>query len=111
MSKIWYDHLVVIEEITSHLDQFEVDPEEKQELIDLIDQTLHHHVLNVLLNHLPNEHHYEFIASFHTNPADEKLLDYIKSKVQVNIEEEVRKQATRIKKEILNEIKKSTHKK
>jgi hypothetical protein len=107
MSKIWYDFLVEREEITLVLDKFSLDSEEKAELIDLIDQTLHHHTLNVILSHLPQSYHQDFISRFHKNPADGKLLSFVKTKVTVDIEVEIRKQAQRIKKEILSDIKKS----
>jgi len=53
MSKLFFDHLVIREEITAHLDTFVMDQEEKEEIIRIIDENLHHHVLNVILNHLP----------------------------------------------------------
>lgn len=107
MSKIWYDHLVLHEEITLELDRYEIDAEEKTELVNLVDQILHHHVLNVILSHLPQEHHSVFITGFHQNPGDHQLLDFVKSRVKVDIEAEIKKQADRIKTEILRDIQKS----
>jgi hypothetical protein len=110
MPKIFYDYLIVREDITSLLDSHDIDEIEKAELIDLIDETLHHHALNVILSHLPEEHHAEFMSRFTAAPHDEQLLAYLKEKIQVDIEAEIRKQADRIKKEILAEITKSKRK-
>ncbi len=101
MAKIFYDHLVVHEEITAELDKYNIRVEEKEELIQLVDQTLHHHVLDVILTHLPKEKHEEFLTKFHKAPHDESLLDYIK-----DFEEEIIKEAKKVKLELLAEIKK-----
>lgn len=110
MSKIFYDHLVLREEITAELDLHSLELEEREELLQLIDETLHHTTLNVILNHLPKEHHREFITKFHAAPYDEKLLDYLQKHVSVDIKSEIAAQAAKIKKEILAEIKKSRKK-
>lgn len=111
MSKIWYDHLVLHEEVTVELDRYKLAPEEKTEIVNLIDQVLHHHVLNVILSHLPKEHHQAFISDFIQDPGSTKLLEFVKSRVTVDIESEIKKQADRIKKDILRDIQKSKSKK
>jgi hypothetical protein len=110
MSKIFYDHLIIREEITAQLDLHKIDPEEREELLEIIDETLHHATLNVILNHLPKEHHSEFMTRFHAAPHDESLLDYLQQKITTDIRSEIKLQAQKIKKEILQEIKKSRHK-
>lgn len=110
MSKIFYDHLIIREEITALLDLHNLEPEEREELLQIIDETLHHNTLNVILNHLPKEHHREFMSRFHAAPHDESLLDYLQQKISADIRSEIKNQAAKIKKEILAEIKKSRHK-
>ncbi len=107
MSKVFYDHLIKIEEVIAELDNQEIEVEEKEELVGLIDQTLHHHTLQVILDHLPKEHHETFLSRFHQAPHDPGLLVFIKEKVTVNIEEVICTEACCAKKEILAEIKKS----
>lgn len=111
MSKVVYDHLVIREEITAEIDLHAIPPEEREELIELVDQILHHNVLNLILSHLPEEHHEEFTKRLVENPADETLLDFLKERVKVDIHDEIKKHAAKIKKEILNDIKKSRSKK
>jgi hypothetical protein len=107
MSKIFYDHLVIREEIDFVLNSYRLDPEEREEIVDIIDQTLHHHILNVILNYLPREKHPEFISRLHASPGDETLLDYLKTHAHPEIEAEIKKQAAKVKQEILAEIRKS----
>ncbi len=107
MSKIFYDHLINLEEVILTLDGQSIDEEEKEELVGLIDQTLHHRILKLILDHLPKEHHEAFLSRFHQAPHDPGLLVFIKEKVTVNIEEVICTEACCAKKEILSEIKKS----
>ena len=111
MTKLFYDHLVIREEIDLELDKFTLDPQERQELIEIIDQTLHHNILNVIFNHLPKDKQPEFVKKLHTAPFDLELLEYLKIHAHPEIENKIKDHAAKIKKEIMGEIKKSTHKK
>ncbi len=111
MSKVFYDHLVLREEITAELELHHLSAEEKDELIELIDQTLHHTTLNVILNHLPKEHHREFISKFHAAPYDEALLDYLQDKISTDIRREIADQAKKVKADLVAEINRSRIKK
>lgn len=110
MSKVFYDHLIKIEEVVMEFDGQEIAIEEREELIGLIDQTIHHHTLVLILDHLPREHHETFLTRFHQTPHDPKLLLFLKENVSIDIEETIRTKAQQIKKEILQEIKKSRKK-
>lgn len=107
MSKLFFDHLILVDEIATQLDEFNLDPEDHAELLGLIDQTLHHHTLNVIFNLLPPEKHTEFVNMYKAGPADKKLLDYLKKEIKADIEAEITKQAERVKKEILVEVSKA----
>lgn len=100
MTKIFYDHLVLREEISVELDKYAVGAEGKEELVQLVDETLHHQILNTILTHLPKEKHREFLEKFHQAPHDSQLLEYIK-----DFEEEIIKTAKKIKSDLLSEIK------
>lgn len=109
MSKIFYDHLVAREEVTAELDKTEISLEERTELVSIIDETLHHHVLNTILAHLPAEKHEEFLKKFHQAPHDEKLLDYLKKEAKLDIEEKIREDTKKVKAELLAEIKRAKY--
>ncbi len=110
MAKIFYDHLVIIEEVIQELDNYQLTKDDREELIRLIDQNLHHSVLNLILNNLPAEKHEQFLSDFHKTPHDKKLLEYLKKEVSADIDEKIKKEAQRVKKEILAEIKRSQKK-
>lgn len=107
MAKIFYDHLVVREEIIKELDKYEIDAVEREEIVRLSDETLHHHTLDVILRSLPKEKHSDFLHKFHQSPGDEGLLEYLKQEVE-DIEKLISIEAKKVKKEILAEIKRSS---
>jgi len=105
--QIFYEHLINTEEITLTLEGDCLDKVEKEELIGLIDQTLHQQTLEVILDHLPKEFHENFLKMFSKNPYNPHLLAFIKEKVTIDIEKEISEKASKTKKEMLLDIKKS----
>ncbi len=105
--KVFYSHLVVVEEVTSELDKWSINGEEKSEMIKLIEETLHNHTLNVILNHLPGHKHQTFLENFEKNPENNDLMQMLKSEISADIEAAIKTQADRIKKELLLEIRRS----
>lgn len=106
MNKIFYDHLIYREEVIAAIDKHKIAVEEREELVQLADETLHHHVLDVILSNLPQEKHEEFLVKFHNTPFDEKLLDYLKKEI-ADIEEKIATEAKKVKSELLAEIKRA----
>ncbi len=74
MAKIFYDHLVYREEIFAELDGYQLTIDERQDIERLVDETLHHEVLNIILEKLPESKHRKFLAHLHKNPADPEIL-------------------------------------
>ncbi|MEK7155090.1 MAG: hypothetical protein AAB697_03105 [Patescibacteria group bacterium] len=107
MAKTFLDHLIVLEEITSELDVYDLPSDERAEILGLISHTTHQHILNVILNHLPKAHHENFLTKFQAAPHDPQLLAFLKKEIKADIESEIKIQAKKIKAEILSEIKKS----
>ncbi len=108
MSKIFYDHLIIFEEIDNALKGEGLEPEERDELHQLIDEMIHHRVLGCILDHLPREHHEEFLERFHQTPYDEGLIQYLQEKTpkDLDIEEKIKEAAEQLKQELLLELKK-----
>jgi hypothetical protein len=111
MPRIFYGHLLQIEEVTVKLDDDgSLEATEKEEFIDLIDGTCHNHILNLILSHLPEEHHEEFLSRFHEAPHDPELLSFLKKTVKGgDIEAMIRAEAKKIKEEINKMIEESHH--
>lgn len=91
------------EEIITQLDIHKLSPEEKTELETLVDGILHHHVLTLILDHLPANRHSEFITYLHRAPFDPGLLDYLKLHVP-DIENKIKSTAGKVKKALLKEV-------
>lgn len=107
MTKIFYDHLVIIEEIVTVLDTHALDAAEKLKLMSLVDETMHHSILDTILTLLPKEHHEEFFIQFHANPGNHTLMSFLKEKTNRDVEKAILKRASEVKKQILKEIEQS----
>lgn len=88
MSKLFYDHLVKFEQIEIELKKYELEGSDKEEMERLIDEQVHYRVMTCVLTHLPRHHHTEFLEKFAEKPYDEKLLLFLKEKVE-DIEEKI----------------------
>ncbi len=104
MKKIFYDHLIVIEEINAIFDLHGIPPAEQKELIEIIDKTMHHEILGAILTHLPREHHEEFLIRFHSSPHDASLMTFLAERTSIDIEKEIFKAANAVKKKVIKEI-------
>lgn len=105
--KVFYSHLIIMDDIVSSLDEYRIDETERQELLALAEQILHHHTLNVVLNHLPKDKHQTFLEKAEQDPESPQLLEFLKSEIKIDIEAAIAAQAKKIKQEILQEIKRS----
>jgi hypothetical protein len=101
MAKLFYNHLIIIEEITAVTGN---DPK----LLDLVDQTLQNEILDVILTYLPREKHEEFLQKFHTAPHDITLMQYLADHSPVNMELAILDRANKTKRKLLATIKKHT---
>lgn len=110
MSKIFYDKYIVLEEIEVELDKLEMDHEERQELEHLIDEMIHHRVMDRLLTHLPRHHHAEFLDRFDRRPYDEALVRYLDQRIEKSVKEHIEEEIEKLKKEILEDLKLSSKK-
>lgn len=104
MSRIFYDHLVILEEIEVELDRIDMDREERAEVESLIDQIIHHRVLDRILTHLPRHHHADFLTRFHRAPYDPKLLDWLEERIDQSVQEHIKDEVASLKAEILKDI-------
>lgn len=105
--KLFYDHLVLKEEIFAELDKYHLTVKESEELVEIINETVHHHLLDEILTHLPKEKHQEFLKKMHTAPHDVSLIDYLKIEATGEIEEKIKSRASFAKKALLSEIKRA----
>jgi len=107
MSQSIFHHLTLVEEIITEIDMHDLTTEERDELVDLAQKTIHHHTLTTVLDHLPPQKHHEFITKYKNDPENKELLAWLKSEIKIDIEAAIKTQAAKIKKEILAEIKRA----
>lgn len=100
MSKLFFDHLLVLEEVEVFINRKPISKEEKEELWKLIDGVIQTRVMDVVLTKLPRKHHEEFLEKFSSFPHDERLLEYLKEKVE-DIEEEIKKEVKLLEKDFV----------
>lgn len=103
MSKLFYDHLIEFEEVETKISTLEIEKDKKEEIRQTIEETIHYRVMTRILTHLPREHHNEFLEKFYRAPHHAGLLKLLKDKVE-NIEEEIKDELSKLKKEILKDL-------
>lgn len=108
MSHHFYSHLVEIETVVTELDVLELSSEERNELIKIIEMTIHHVVLNTVLAALEEADKREFLSRLAGNDHVE-IWKILTAKVP-DVHEKIRKSAHTVKKEMSDDIK-ETHKK
>ena len=105
MSKIFYDHLIILEEVEIELDNLQLDKDERRELEHLIEETIHHRMVGKILTKLPKPHHEEFLKKFASAPHDPSLIHYLNHKIKESVEKHIAKEIESLKKELLTELK------
>lgn len=107
MSKLYYDHLIAYEEIELEISKISQSREEKEELWQIVDEMIHHKVLDLVLSKLPKDKHQEFMEKFVAAPHDEGLFDYLNDKIGDDVEKLIKTELDKLAKDILKEIKQS----
>jgi len=105
MSKIFYDRLIVLEEIEAEVKKIAKTREEKEELWKEVDELVHHRVLGCILDKLPEKNHQEFLEKFHKAPYDEGLIPFLAERIGQDIEDFLKLEMGKLKTELLQLIK------
>lgn len=111
MSKVFYDHLVMVEELFMEIEVLEIDPVSKKEMKKMIDDIVHHKVLTRILDLLPKIYHKEFLERFYNSPGDLKHFKFLQETIDLDIHHELAKLSAQLKTEIRQEINKHRKKK
>lgn len=111
MTNIFYSHLLTLEDLVFEVDKHELTQIERQEFLTLIAEIFHHQTLRLILDYLPRNLHEPFLSRLKKTPSDNELLLLLRREIKADIENEIKKQAQTLKKEILAEIKKAKKKK
>jgi hypothetical protein len=108
MKKFFYHHLIEIDTIIIELEALDLTKEEKEELLMLAENNIHHRVIDVVLSELEDGDKKVFLALVLGGDHNEiwKMLSF---KV-VDAEEKIKKAAKELKNKILEDIKEARSK-
>lgn len=102
--KIWYQKIITIEPILQELNEMDLSEEERAHLSALLDSSLHHAILDEILSNLAEEDKKLFLRMLHSNPDNEKLVEFLNEKID-HIEDKVKKVADDLVAEMHQEVK------
>jgi hypothetical protein len=105
MSKLFFDHLITLEEVDVEIKNISQNPEEKEELWKLVDDIVNHRMMITILDNLPLEHHEEFLKRFHEAPFHDGHIDFLNQHLKEDIEVIIKREVGKLKSELLQEIK------
>lgn len=108
MKKHFYHKVIETSSISLALGELEVSQEERKHLIDLVEDNLHHAILDSVLSELSEKDKQEFIEMF-AEGDDEKIWKLLRERVE-NIEDKIKKTADDLKKELHKDIESSRKK-
>lgn len=92
MSKLFFDHLLDMSDIDKKVKKIVKNKDERDEILQMIDEIVNHRVMGCIFSQLPEECHEEFVAEFAKRPHDESLLSYVSERVTGDIEEFIQRE-------------------
>jgi len=104
MSKVFFDHLIALDEVESEIHSISETSEEKEDLWKLVDDIVNHRMMISILDRLPLEFHEDFLSRFHDAPHEESHIAYLNSKIEDDVEEIIKREVGKLKTELLQEI-------
>lgn len=104
MSKLFYDHLIALEDVEEEIKNVAETEEERHELWHIVDEIIHHRMLEFFLDHLEEHYHDEFLHNFHEAPHDELHLHFLNENIEGEIEEMIRDEVKNLGSEILQKL-------
>jgi len=105
MSKLFFDKLIVLEKVEVRINEIAESREEKEELWHIIDDMVHHRVMDVILEKLPIKYHDKFLRKYKKAPYDENIFKFLSAKVEDNIEEIIKAEIGTLAFDILEDLK------
>ena len=75
---LFYDHLVDLSEFEAELGKFALKPNEKEKLLKLLDETIHHELFTHFLEILPLHAHVHFAGLVKERPHHPEVLVFVR---------------------------------
>jgi len=111
MSKLFYDHIILLDEIFVELDTIDLIEAERETAKQMIDELVQHRVLTFVLDLLPAQKHESFLIAFHAMPYDPANLQLLNKLAERDVTAELVVFGETLKKELKQEIRKHKKKK
>ena len=100
--KHFYKHIIEIETVYSVLDIMDFEEQERQELIVIIDTTIHHTVIDVILSEL-SEKDKKIFLSHYAEKNHDKLWKHVNEKID-KVEHKINKAVNLLLKELHEDV-------
>lgn len=104
MAPLFFDHLVIKTEIIELIKNKPEPENQKGKALQLIDDILYQGIIEHILVKLHPQHHDTFLTQVHERPYDPELIAYLKEHIGPDIEDDIRKSANKIVKQILKDL-------
>lgn len=101
MSRLFYDHLLNLDELEKRVKKITKDKEEQHEIFRLVDEIVHHRVIGCILHQLPDEHHQDFLHKVSERPHDRSIISFLRERIAHDIEEFIKLEIHRVAIELL----------
>ncbi len=102
MKKNFFSHLITTEDLESELENLKMTNDEKIHVMKLIDESIHHTILDAILSELSEQDKKEFLK--HLDSEDHDLIwEFVNGKID-NIEDKIKKAADEIKEELHQDV-------
>ncbi|MFC1656775.1 hypothetical protein ACFL14_02355 [Patescibacteria group bacterium] len=103
--KTFFSHLLDTDQLITMVERLLEIEEEKLEILDMIDSTLHHRVVDKILHELDQGHHETFMSEYSRDPGNEELLFFLQKHIP-NIEEKIQSESKDAQASLFEDIKK-----
>lgn len=108
--KHFYTHLIEIESVIVELDKMDLSKEEKLHLADLVDQSLHHTILDAIFSELSDADKRVFVSHLRENEHNEqsssssKIWKFLNEKID-KVEDKIKLAAKDLKEKLHKDLK------
>jgi hypothetical protein len=102
MKKYFYSHLIDSETLLIKLQVLKLTDEEREHLLEIAHDTLHHHVLDLILSKLNQEEQQQFLTMLLHEQHDE-IWEHITKRIE-NIEDKIRSTVKELQDELHKDI-------
>lgn len=92
MSRVFYDHIIVLEELEEEINKIAPSHDAKFKLWQMIDEITHFRVLHRTLKLLPKNHHRKFLMMLHQAPYEPEIMYFLMEKTEGQIEKSLKQE-------------------